>query len=222
MLALLLLGLLGVSLAEPTTTLRGRLVLPPSNIPFPNATVVSLDGGLQTSVTTAAGEFAFYDVAPGVYIIEALSTTHAFSSVKVQLKEDAMDAPNCNSYMFVGAEKKAVVDCATNLELTALATVNYFEKKPPFNIKGLFMNPMLLMMLGGGAMMWYMPKMMEGMDPEQRAQMAKQMEMQSDPSKMFESLFNGDDDDDKKQAQAEPKREIKAERGQKARRGKRD
>jgi hypothetical protein len=46
--------------------------------------------------------------------------------------------------------------------------------------------------------------------------------MQSDPSKMFESLFNGDDDDDKKQAQAEPKREIKAERGQKARRGKRD
>ena len=47
---------------------------------------------------------------------------------------------------------------------------------------------MLLMMLFSGGMMYMMPRMMEGMDPEQKAQMQKQMEAQTDPMKMFEEL----------------------------------
>ena len=61
---------------------------------------------------------------------------------------------------------------------------------------GLFKNPMLLMMLFSGGMMWYMPKMMEGMDPEQKAQLEKQMAMQSDPQAMLADLFGGGDDKD--------------------------
>lgn len=42
-----------------------------------------------------------------------------------------------------------------------------------------------------------MPKMMEGLDPEEREQMKKQMEMQQDPSKMLGSLFGlGDEDNE--------------------------
>jgi hypothetical protein len=35
-----------------------------------------------------------------------------------------------------------------------------------------------------GGMMFMMPKMMEGLDPEQKEQMQRQMEMQQDPSKV--------------------------------------
>jgi len=39
--------------------------------------------------------------------------------------------------------------------------------------------------------MYYMPKMMEGLEPEERERMQKQMEMQQNPSKMLGELFGG-------------------------------
>jgi len=77
------------------------------------------------------------------------------------------------------------------------------------------MNPMLLMMIVSGGAMWYMPKMMEGMDPEQKAAMAKQMEMQSDPSAMFAEMFGGGGEEEggKKQVTQGGGGEKKARRG---------
>lgn len=49
---------------------------------------------------------------------------------------------------------------------------------------GIFKNPMLLLMVATAGMMFWMPKMMEGLDPEQKEQMQRQMEMQQDPSKV--------------------------------------
>jgi hypothetical protein len=43
---------------------------------------------------------------------------------------------------------------------------------------------MLLMMIVMGGMMFLMPKMMENLDPEQKEQMQRQMEMQQDPTKV--------------------------------------
>jgi hypothetical protein len=40
-------------------------------------------------------------------------------------------------------------------------------------------------------MMYMMPKLMEDMNPEERAQMKKQMAMQQDPVKMLGDLFTG-------------------------------
>jgi hypothetical protein len=48
---------------------------------------------------------------------------------------------------------------------------------------------MLLMMVFSVGMMFLMPKMMENLDPEEREQMRKQMEMQKDPTKMLSSMF---------------------------------
>ena len=91
-----------------------------------------------------------------------------------------MDSPKCNLYLYLGSGMQPV-DCSTSLTLPALAQYQYFESRPPFSPLAILKNPMLLMMLFSAGMMWYMPKMMEGMDPEQRAQMEKQMAMQSDP-----------------------------------------
>ena len=86
--------------------------------------------------------------------------------------------------------------CSPTFQLPALAAYAYFEKRPPFSIMGLFRNPMLLMMLFSGGMMYMMPKMMEGMDDEQKEAMQKQMAMQSDPQAMLAELFGGGGDDE--------------------------
>jgi hypothetical protein len=50
---------------------------------------------------------------------------------------------------------------------------------------------MVLMMLFTGGIMYMLPKMMEGMDPEERAMMQKQMQMQQNPTQMMSNLFSG-------------------------------
>jgi hypothetical protein len=77
------------------------------------------------------------------------------------------------------------------LVLNAWATYDYFEVKRGFSILSIFKNPMILMMVASVGLMYWMPKLMEGMEPEERERMKKQMEMQKDPSKMLGQLFGG-------------------------------
>ena len=48
---------------------------------------------------------------------------------------------------------------------------------------------MVLVMVASAALMFVMPRMMENLDPEQKEQMKKQMEMQQDPTKMLSQLW---------------------------------
>lgn len=53
----------------------------------------------------------------------------------------------------------------------------------------MFKNPMVLMMVFGVGMMFVMPQMMNNLDPDQKEQMKKQMEMQSDPTQMLSQMW---------------------------------
>ena len=92
-----------------------------------------------------------------------------------------MDVPKCIEYLYPGAPKQAIPH---PLELTAHASYEYFEPRQGFSLLGILKNPMLLMMLVSVGGMFMMPKMMEGLDPEQKDQMQRQMAMQQDPSKV--------------------------------------
>ena len=92
-----------------------------------------------------------------------------------------MDSPKCIEYVYPGAPKQAIPH---PLELTAHASYEYYEPRQGFSILSILKNPMLLMMIVSVGMMVLMPKMMEGLDPEQKEQMQKQMAMQQDPSKV--------------------------------------
>ena len=92
-----------------------------------------------------------------------------------------MDSPKSIEYIYPGSPKQPI---SHPLELTAHASYQYYEPRQGFSIFALFKNPMLLMMLVMGGMMFMMPKMMENLDPEQKQQMQRQMEMQQDPSKV--------------------------------------
>lgn len=100
-----------------------------------------------------------------------------------------MDSPKCIEYIYPGAPKQAV---SYPLELIAHASYQYYEARQRFSIFAIFKNPMLLMMLVMGGMMFMMPKMMENLDPEQKEQMQRQLEMQQDPSKVsfFHTMYS--------------------------------
>lgn len=75
-------------------------------------------------------------------------------------------------------------------------------------------NPMVIMMLFSGLMMYFMPKMMEGMDPEEKAAMKKQMEAQKDPTKMISQMW-GDITGNQEEESAKSRKERRKLRSKK-------
>jgi hypothetical protein len=167
-----------------TATIKGTLLLP-DDTPV-NMTRLSLNAGEQLTYSRLDGTFAFYNVPPGVHLVDVHSHTLMFSQVKIQLLEDSTDIPKCIEYAYPGANKQPI---AHPLVLTAHATYEYFEQRAGFSIFSLLRNPMLLMMLFTVGMMYLMPKMMENLEPEEKEKMRAQMEMQKDPTKMLSHLF---------------------------------
>ena len=168
------------SAIDPHTTIQGRLKLPDPKHSL-NSTRLTLNDGTFSTYTLPDGSFTFYRVPPGVHLLDVQSREHHFSQVKIQLLSDSMDSPKCIEYIYPGAPKQSI---DYPLVLTAHASYQYYEPRQGFNLYGIFKNPMLLMMLVMGGMMVLMPKMMEGLDPEQKEQMQRQMELQQDPSKV--------------------------------------
>jgi len=121
-------------------------------------------------------------------LLDVQSREHHFSQVKIQLLEEAMDSPKCIEYVYPGAPKQAIPH---PLVLTAHASYEYYEKRQGFSIFSMLKNPMLLMMIFTAGMIFLMPKMMEDMDPEQKEMMQKQIEFQTDPSKMLTKMLQG-------------------------------
>jgi len=98
-----------------------------------------------------------------------------------------MDSPKIIEYVYPGAAKQPMA--YNPLILYAHAKFQYFEPRPEFSMFSILKNPMIMMMVFGMGMMLIMPKMMENMDDEQKAQMQRQMEVQKDPSKMLSQFW---------------------------------
>jgi hypothetical protein len=172
--------LLSTTSSQPYTKITGRLKLPDPKQSL-NSTRLTLNDGTFSTYTLPDGSFTFHHVPPGVHLLDVQSREHHFSQVKIQLLEDAMESPKCIEYVYPGAPKQSIPH---PLELTAHASYQYYEPRQGFSLFAIFKNPMLLMMIVMGGMMVMMPKMMENLDPEQKEQMQRQMEMQQDPSKV--------------------------------------
>ena len=198
---------------EETMTIEGHLQYAnrsPYNL---SAEIVVNHGEYTTYSRTSDGNFTIHDIKPGVYIIDIISPIHHFSQVKCLYKpinkSEALQQQqsssftitddvttrkkpifSCIEYHYPGATKRTI-DESNLLVLTVLASFEYFETKRGFSLLSILKNPMVLMMILTGGIMYMLPKMMEGMDPEERAMMQKQIQMQQDPAKMMSSLFSG-------------------------------
>ena len=171
--------------AAPTTTLEGRLNFPDMS-GYDTMTRITLNNGEYTTYARSDGSFRIYNVPSGIHQLDIDSTIYHFGQVKIQLLEDSMDAPKCLEYPFPGAAKRAI---KYPLSLSPKATKDYFQVKKGFSILALFKNPMVLMMVFSAGMMFMMPKMMEGLDPEEKARMKQQMQAQQDPTKMLSQMW---------------------------------
>jgi hypothetical protein len=184
-----LLGLLlmaGTAIADsPLGTIEGRLQFPDKTA-FNITTKVTLNHGERSTYSRADGSFSVYNVEPGIHVLDVQSVTHHFSQIKIQLLEEDMGSPKCLEYFYPGATKQPA---AYPLALNAIATYDYFEKRQGFSIFSMLKNPMVLMMGFSAVLMFIMPKMMEGLEPEDKERMKQQMEMQKDPTKMFGQLW---------------------------------
>ncbi|KAI2501484.1 Protein of unknown function (DUF2012) [Fragilaria crotonensis] len=165
-------------------TIEGTLRLP-DEMPV-NSTKIALNNGEKITYSRLDGSFAFYNVPPGIHLLDVHSHQLHFSQVKVQLLPDAMDSPKCIEYAYPGAPKNVIQH---PIHLKAHAKYEYFQPKQGFSPTMLLKNPMMLMMLVSIGMMFLMPKMMENLEPEERERMQKQMAAQQDPSKMLSNLW---------------------------------
>ena len=171
----------------PKTQIEGRIefqgvITKPFNI----TTKITLNHGEYTTYSRIDGSFVIYDVGPGIHDVTFFSKKYHFPQVKIQLLEDSMDAPKCLEYTFPGAQKRAL---KYPLVINPKGSYQYFETKKGFSIFGLLRNPMVIMMLFSGGLMFAMPYMMEGLDPEEKARMKEQMKSQQDPSAMLTQMW---------------------------------
>ena len=150
-----------------------------------NSTKIMLNDGEMVTYSRPDGKFVFYNVPYGVHLIDVHSHTLHFGQVKVQLSPDV--DPKCIIYDFPGSPKQVV---KYPIQLRANAVYEYFEKKSGFSPFALLKNPMMLMMLFSIGMMYFMPKMMENLEPEERERMQKQLKAQQNPSEMLSNLWN--------------------------------
>ncbi|CAH0513463.1 unnamed protein product [Peronospora belbahrii] len=157
--------------------------------------IVKLNGGEQTTFVRSDGSFLFHDVAPGRYVVDIPSTRFLFSQYKVDVGVDGLI--RALEYKYVGASKTSA---NYPLLVEPVKQLDYFEQREKFNLLGLIMNPSFLTIVVPIALLYILPKLTEGMDPEEMKKAQEEMGS-TDPSSLLAGMLGGgqtnvDDSDD--------------------------
>ncbi|KAG7437299.1 ER membrane protein complex subunit 7 [Fusarium oxysporum f. sp. raphani] len=140
-----ILALLPLALADSLT-----LYLPsnpnPFSIPANTHATLSSAGVHFSAPLSSANTFVFHNVTPGSYLADVHWEV-------VQVKEGSK---------------------GRGFELRAIGGKNYFMERPQFSVFAILKNPMILMALVSLVLMVGMPKLMDSMDPEMRAEFEAQ------------------------------------------------
>ncbi|CAM9933022.1 unnamed protein product, partial [Pylaiella littoralis] len=156
----------------------GTLAMPDRSV-VPTTKVI-LNGGSYSSLTARDGSFAFRDVTPGVYLLEVLSPHFHYSAMKV--KVDDKTGIIAIEYKYPGSSRKEAVH---PLLLTAHAKWDHFERREGMKVGGMFKSPMTIIMVLSMVMMFFLPKMMENLDPEQLEEIKGQQKAVQDSTANF-------------------------------------
>ncbi|EPS38956.1 hypothetical protein H072_7276 [Dactylellina haptotyla CBS 200.50] len=156
---------------KPNVILPSLAILPPS-------TTVTLSGDLledsRTSHIFANGAFRFQDVNPGSYLLEVNCRTHIFPSMRVDVSPDGLveiyQTFRGNEWTNKGERKPHPID------FYPTKASEFYIAREGFNPMKLLSNPMILIAIVAIGGMTLMPKMVENMDPETRAEFEKQQQ----------------------------------------------
>jgi len=136
------------------------------------------------------GSFKIQGVDPGDYLMTIYSRKFLFpfyyvhvpssdpSSVQIVLHNPSFEPPTLPLH--------SSLVLPNPLPFKAVASAKYTEEPKKFNLVGMLMgNPMMLLMVGGGALVFMLPKIMSTLDPDALKEMqANQADMQRNMASM--------------------------------------
>ncbi|KEY69664.1 hypothetical protein S7711_03148 [Stachybotrys chartarum IBT 7711] len=172
--ASLLLGLAGLALSLDLTLYLPAKPSPFSLPPSTHATLDTLHMHLSAPLSYA-NTFVFNNVPQGSYLVEVHCPTHSFLPLRVDVGADgavsAWETFRGNDWNNKG-ETVQIRDggSAKGIDLRVKGAKNYFAERPKFSVLSILKNPMILMGIVMLVVSVGMPKLIENMDPETRAE----------------------------------------------------
>ncbi|KAI0853695.1 hypothetical protein F5Y00DRAFT_223348 [Daldinia vernicosa] len=159
-----------------------------------HATLSALRAAYDAPLTTA-GSFVFRNVTPGSYLADVHSRTHAFAPLRIDVlahntptdeggeanggegeEEGGLAVRAWETYRGNDWDNKGqeVPRSGSGFAVRALGPKEYFVERGSFSILSILKNPMILMGLVSMVLFIGMPKLIENMDPEMRAEWEEQ------------------------------------------------
>ncbi|KAI1418208.1 hypothetical protein F5Y13DRAFT_150839 [Hypoxylon sp. FL1857] len=140
---------------------------------------------------TASGTFSFRNVTPGSYLADVHCKTHVFAPLRVDVIEAeagdgkakgsasellvrAWETYRGNDWENKGQEVPRSGGESGRFAVRALGPKEYFIERGSFSVLSILKNPMILMGLVSLGLFIGMPKLIENMDPEMRAEWEEQ------------------------------------------------
>ncbi|GAP87943.1 hypothetical protein SAMD00023353_1600550 [Rosellinia necatrix] len=190
------------SLASATTTTTTVTFSIPASPQIPNpaalppsthATLTALGASLAAPLT-ASDTFVFRNVTPGSYLADVHGATHGFAPLRVdvvigaegegdgegdmRVRVRVWETFRGNDWANKGEEILPVAAAAAAgvaaFPVKVLGSKIYYTDRGSFSVFGILKNPMILMGLVSLALFIGMPKLVENMDPETRAEFEEQ------------------------------------------------
>jgi len=126
--------------------------------------------------------YSLAQVSDGVYLLEVYDTQRAWPTVRVEVGRSIQ-----GRVYAVQTHNRKQMPLPIQLQ-PVLAKPEFFEKRAGFQWSSLFMNPMMIMMMVTGGIMFIMPRLMSNMDPEE---LKKMQDMQAGQGSLsFSDILN--------------------------------
>ncbi|KAI2634295.1 hypothetical protein GGS26DRAFT_42633 [Hypomontagnella submonticulosa] len=156
-----------------------------------HATLTSLRSAFDAPLT-AAGSFVFRNVTAGSYLADIHCGTHGFAPLRVDVMPSesgagekggkageemvvkAWETYRGNDWENKGQEVPRSGGEHGRFAVRALGPKEYFIERGSFSVLGILKNPMILMGLVSMVLFLGLPKLVENMDPEMRAEWEEQ------------------------------------------------
>ncbi|ETS77530.1 hypothetical protein PFICI_11404 [Pestalotiopsis fici W106-1] len=189
------------SSADNIGTVSLTLTVPPAqHLPNPHvlpasthATLTALGHPRRAAPLTVSNTFVFHNVTPGSYLADVHSAAYGFVPLRVDVLEPAA-AADANGGPVVkvwetyrgnewGNKGEEVLNTGggggkaasgPSFAVRCLGKKVFFQERGKFSILTILKNPMILMGLASMGIFFGMPKLVENMDPEMRAEWEEQ------------------------------------------------
>ncbi|KAF2097451.1 hypothetical protein NA57DRAFT_77708 [Rhizodiscina lignyota] len=169
-----LLSVLPVSLAALiTVSIPNTPLVNPSSLPASTHATLDEHGVKLDAPITRANTFVFHNVSSGSYLLSVFCKDYAFENLRIDVtgEEERIEAWQTfrgNEWDNKGESRAGVVP--GQVEVRPVVAKDYYQQRSGFSVLSFLKSPMILMALFSLVMIVGMPKLLENMDPEARAE----------------------------------------------------